>query len=80
MPDDWDAGRQGRITHGGGRTHSPGAVSPSLVWLPIRLVKGRYIFCKQGALEKIYKNHGFIGKLGTRVLDRWAEAGETRAS
>jgi len=75
MPDDCKDGRQGRTTLGGGRTHSPGAASPSLVWLPLSLAKRRYIFCKQGALEKIYKNHRFKGKLRNRALDRCAEPG-----
>ncbi|MGD0566273.1 MAG: hypothetical protein ABSA34_02955, partial [Candidatus Goldiibacteriota bacterium] len=34
---------------GGGRTHSPGAASPSLVWLSTRLGNQGYIFCNESA-------------------------------
>jgi hypothetical protein len=47
--------RPGAIRIGGGRTHSPGAASPSLVWLLLRVGNLRIIFGKGKKKGKIFR-------------------------
>jgi hypothetical protein len=53
----------------GRRTHSPGAASPSFVWLPIRLGNPRHIFCKQSVNCKTYRIIGLLSASWSGRLD-----------
>jgi hypothetical protein len=54
---------------GGGRTHSPGAADPSLVWLPISLGNLTYIFGKNQKEWSELRIKGLEGKKGDWLLD-----------